>query len=77
MGDAFLPSTVRFARKTIEWIKRRPTFYKLVYGLALRHDRSMGFRQYGKEVLAGASSRFANSPLTDTLPLVLLPLLQV
>lgn len=49
MGDAFLPSTVRFARKAIEWIKRRPVLYKVVYGLALRHDRAMAFRQYGKD----------------------------
>lgn len=48
MGDAFLPSTIRFARKTINWLKERPRLYKFVYGLALRHDRAMGFRQFGK-----------------------------
>jgi hypothetical protein len=47
MGDAFLPSTVRFARKTINWLKSHPSLFRMVYGLAARHDRAMGFRQFG------------------------------
>jgi hypothetical protein len=47
MGDAFLPSTVRFAVKAIDWLKKRPTLYNMVRSLAVRHDRSMGFRQFG------------------------------
>lgn len=75
MGDAFLPSTVRFARKTIEWIKKRPTLYKFVYGLALRHDRAMSFRQYGRETQS--RRRLPNLPRTlSFLPRLLVGLMK-
>lgn len=49
MGDAFLPSTVRFARRIINWLEGYPRLHKFMYGLAVRHDRAMGFRKFGKE----------------------------
>lgn len=48
MGDAFLPSTIRFAQRVVSWLERRPVLYKVVHKLAVRHDRAMGFRQFGK-----------------------------
>lgn len=47
MGDAFLPSTVRFARRIINWLEGYPKLYNFMYGLAVRHDRAMGFRRFG------------------------------
>lgn len=47
MGDAYLPATVRFVRRIINWIQRRPTLYKIVHRLAERHEQAMGFRKFG------------------------------
>lgn len=53
MGDAFLPSTVRFANRIVAWLEKRPTLHRFVYGLAVRHDRAMDYRKYGRRAAHG------------------------
>ena len=65
MGDAFLPSTIRFAQRVVGWLERRPALYKVVHKLAVRHDRAMGFRQFGKrrERIGGGAALVHAAPL--------------
>lgn len=48
MSDAFLPSTVRFTNRVINWLRTKPRLYDSVLRLAKWHDRAMDFRKYGK-----------------------------
>ncbi len=48
MGDAFLPSTVRMMNRLITWLEGRPRLYSFVHKVALRHDKAMDYRKYGR-----------------------------